>query len=65
MLEGGCQQTMPAITLNPPSEVPRQRGFRPRRLIHRIGGLEYGSPETAVRRLAHSIIKQMPSMKVG
>lgn len=42
-----------------------ERDYRLRHLMLRIGNLEYNRSETAFRNLAHSIIEQMLSMKVG
>lgn len=42
-----------------------ERDFRLRHLMQYIGDLEYDPPKTAFQSLAHSIIEQMLSMKVG
>lgn len=42
-----------------------ERDFRLRHLMKHIGNLEYSRPESAFHSLAHSIIEQMLSMRVG
>lgn len=57
---------MPTITTNSPAvKYLAERDYRLRCLIDRVGDLEYMRPESAFQSLAHSIIEQMLSMKVG
>ena len=57
---------MPKITLNSLEvEYLSERDFRLRHLMYRIGELEYTRSPSAFHSLAHSIIEQMLSMKVG
>lgn len=57
---------MPTLSFDCPEvSYIAERDWRLRHLIHAVGDLEYSASGTAFSHLAHSVIEQMLSMKVG